>query len=456
MSSTTTPSQQLHHTTNINVAPPSVTSSIQGPPPRSKDPFHDPSPSKCGTGASDVVDELLKPLQSYFSIYRTGQYNNPLDGVAMMNHMGDQFASNGHHQHQQRSPDKKYRIKSVKNGGTASPQHSQPPPAVTSADLSPPQAHRHPVVMENGGTAYPCPPPPIVTNGMSLPTLAAAAAAVAANVPSMLPPPSINVPPPRVVDQPLTVPPPTSTTSTPTLASPESSARSSREASEPRDHESLDAPEIEDAEEEEDTVEEFPVDENGVHVDIPPVEADVFGLYSLSFVNRSKELTDKKVRLDFGKYGDVTKIRGQFGNGVNATSGFCNAAASDAVIVSYSDRECCQRAVVHPALRSKYPTLTPAPVMDIVPDKDGHYSIEFVNSGMNGIREITNVFSRHGEVMKVMAGGAKNAVKRVTVSYSDRDSAFQAVRGNANSKDFVSVDFSRECLHLNEQQSPAP
>jgi hypothetical protein len=94
--------------------------------------------------------------------------------------------------------------------------------------------------------------------------------------------------------------------------------------------------------------------------------------------------------------------------------------------------------------------------MDVVPDKDGHYSIEFVNSGMNGIREITNVFSRHGEVMKVMAGGAKNAVKRVTVSYSDRDSAFDAVRANANSKDFLSVDFARECLFLNEQQQQIP
>ena len=92
--------------------------------------------------------------------------------------------------------------------------------------------------------------------------------------------------------------------------------------------------------------------------------------------------------------------------------------------------------------------------MDVVKDKDGLYSIEFVNSGMNGIREITNVFSRHGEVMKVMAGGAKHAVKRVTVSYADRTAAFEAVRSNANSKDFLSVDFSRDCLYFNDQQNP--
>ena len=464
-------SSSQHHPMSVAPPPNNVTSSTipsqqQGPPPRTKDPFHDPSPSKCGTGASDVVDELLKPLQSYFSIYRTGQYSNPLDGVAMMaNQLNEQYA-NGHPppsqpQQQQRSPDKKYRIKSVKNGGSASPQHN--PNA--SGDHSPPQVIRHP--MENGGN-YSCPPPPIVTNGISanhLPTLASvAASAVAAN--SMLPPPSLNVPPPRVGEPVITTTTTSSVISTPTLPSPESSVRSSREASEPRDHESYlgagvnNEAEEEGGEDEEDLVDDFLVDENCVG-ECPPVgepvsvDPDVFGLYSLSFVNRSKELTERKVRLDFGKYGDVSKIRGQFGNQVNAAA-TGTASGSDSVVVSFADRDCCQRAVCHPALKVKYPSLTSAPPMDIVPDKDGHYSIEFVNSGMNGIREITNVFSRHGEVMKVMAGGAKNAVKRVTVSYSDRDSAFDAVRANANSKDFLSVDFARECLFLNEQQQQIP
>ena len=50
--------------------------------PKTKDPFHDPSPSKSGNGGSDIVDELLKPLQSYFNIYRTGQYgNHQVDGA---------------------------------------------------------------------------------------------------------------------------------------------------------------------------------------------------------------------------------------------------------------------------------------------------------------------------------------------------------------------------------------
>ena len=49
-----------------------------------------------------------------------------------------------------------------------------------------------------------------------------------------------------------------------------------------------------------------------------------------------------------------------------------------------------------------------------------------------------------------MAGGAKNnAVKRVTISYSDKDAAFAAVNAahskNRN-KDFQYVDFAKECL----------
>ena len=451
-----------HHSVT-NAPPPNMTSAaIQ--PPRTKDPFHDPSPSKSGSGASDVVDELLKPLQSYFSIYRTGQYTNPLDGVGLLGSAADQFVSNGHplpSQQPQRSPDKKYRIKSVKNGGSASPQHN--PVVAPAGDISPPQVMRHPMLIMENGANYSCPPPPIInSNGgvpppSTLPTLAScAASAVAAN--SMMPPPqSMHVPPPSVLANAVV---PTNAAapimSTPNLPSPDSSVRSSREASEPRDHESFLGVDEDIIDDDDDLVDDFVVDENCVGVassicDPVSVEVDVFGLYSLSFINRSKDLTERKVRLDFGKYGDVSKIRGQFGNQVTA-SGTGNVSGQDSVVVSYSDRDCCQRAVSHPALKAKYPSLTSAPPMDIVPDKDGFYSIEFVNSGMNGIREITNVFSRHGEVMKVMAGGAKNAVKRVTVSYADRSAAFDAVRSNANSKDFALVDFSRECLFFNEQQ----
>merc|ERR1719414_2658857 len=97
----------------------------------------------CG---SDVVDELLKPLQSYFSIYRTGQYHSPtgegllgqlgvtpgsaaaiaagLQAVALQNSNDnsnpEQFIGGPATEHNQttntpnNSPDKKYRIKNVK------------------------------------------------------------------------------------------------------------------------------------------------------------------------------------------------------------------------------------------------------------------------------------------------------------------------------------------------------
>jgi hypothetical protein len=140
---------------------------------------------------------------------------------------------------------------------------------------------------------------------------------------------------------------------------------------------------------------------------------------------------------DGNKSVHVARVRGQF-------------AIGETITISFDDKEVAELCLRNPALLAKYPTLQPAPLEEVIPDKDGHYSIEFVNSGMSGIREITNEFSRHGEVVKVMAGGAKsNAVKKVTVSYSDKDAAFAAVN-NAHSKtrnkDFQSVDFAKECL----------
>ena len=181
------------------------------------------------------------------------------------------------------------------------------------------------------------------------------------------------------------------------------------------------------------------------------IEKDVFGFYSLSMINKSKDLTERKVKIDFSRQVEtatsdcqsvdanslVARVRGQF-------------ALGEVIIISFFNKEMAEACLKNPALLAKYPTLRAAPSEEVISDKDGHYSIEFVNSGMSGIREITNEFSRHGEVVKVMAGGAKNnAVKRVTISYSDMDAAFAAVNAahskNRN-KDFQYVDFAKECL----------
>merc|ERR1712173_176999 len=139
-----------------------------------------------------------------------------------------------------------------------------------------------------------------------------------------------------------------------------------------------------------------------------------------------KDLSERKLRMDFEKFvaaGDVARVRGQF-------------APGESVIVSFNDKEVAEQCCAEPTLLSKYPTLTPAPAVNIVPDKDGHFSIEFSNSGMSGIREITQEFSKHGEVVKVMAmsGARSNAVKRYTVSYADRQSAFDAVNAAHDSR----------------------
>ena len=91
----------------------------------------------------------------------------------------------------------------------------------------------------------------------------------------------------------------------------------------------------------------------------------------------------------------------------------------------------------------QYPTLSPAPPVNVVTDLDG-YSIEFVNTGMSGIREITNEFSRHGEIVKVQQGGAKNAVNCVTVSYADLEALMAAVTAYVNNKDVKGIDFVLE------------
>ena len=98
----------------------------------------------------------------------------------------------------------------------------------------------------------------------------------------------------------------------------------------------------------------------------------------------------------------------------------------------------------------QYPSLGPAPVQSIVTDKDGYYSIEFTNIGMSGVREITNEFSRHGEIVKVQQSGGRNVVKKVTVSYQELESAINAIKSYANSNDVRGIDFVQECIELTD------
>lgn len=116
-----------------------------------------------------------------------------------------------------------------------------------------------------------------------------------------------------------------------------------------------------------------------------PCPEDIFGLYSLAVVGKS----EKNIKLDFGKYGDVVKVRGQF-----MASGTADTKVSGVFIVSFSLLESAQSAIMSPALIQKYPCMKIAPPMEVVPDKNGHFSVDFGNSGMSSIKEISKVFAR--------------------------------------------------------------
>ena len=442
----------------------------------SSDPFHDPSSvANGGLGGSDVVDELLKPLQSYFSIYRTGQYQSL--------HPGSEepaFNGSGTPPHSaNRSPDKKYRIKSMKQQQPPNGLKVHHPPQLHPVENGHPRLHqRPPPPTAGGGTAIAPndfsmpppnrPPPPVllqqqrqaipgVENPGVLPSKPSSETSALSNTvtsptdtsstpPS--PPLSAQESPEREIPAPISASN-ASTTSTQIPPSAEvAEASSSSPASTPSPSPSGAQETLVEKEEvkcSKDAASDVQTEEDPE--DSPcqsqPGEAvlrqDPLGFFSVSFLNRSKDLTERKVRLDFGP--EVARVRGLQRGG-----------EGDVVTVSFEAVESAAAALEDEALSSKYQGLAPSPPFSVRPDRDGAYSIEFMNSGMSGIREITNEFSRHGEVVKVMAGGAKNAVKRVTVSYAERDSALAAVREHRNSKDFVSVDFSRDCLVEEEEE----
>jgi RNA recognition motif-containing protein len=462
------------------------------------DPFHDPRPSGQNglVGSSDVVDELLKPLQSYFSIYRTGQYHGLLggsvggDGGSIGSSscgldgsgLGPLVNGGG----MPRSPDKKYRIKSVKPASSSSNGHS------------PSNSGKH---MRNDHPVHPPPlhVPPPTHNAFSVPPPSAPPVASAmqngsasSGLPSMLtgpPPPTTNPdqmqnpPPSQALNQvaPVTAHPADvfeileSREKVVSLecngfvvlssSTPSSSSTTSKEKSSTPEQEQLSQQSMPEAIAAQAVAECAPVAEAAIPVTLedhvipcaPPAEPflsdhqnvvheDYLGSYSLSFCNRCKDLSERKIRLDLSREAGVSPVR------VRGLAGLSKSdiGSGEVVTISFADRDSAETAVKEAA--PKYPGLRCAPRSTVRADKDGFFSVEFINSGMSGIREITNEFSKHGEVSKVMAGGgSKNAVKRVTVSYAEKKSAFAAVRAHANSKDFASLDIAKDNVFEDEE-----
>ena len=506
------PGAPVHHSRHTTSSPGRSSSNRHHP----DDPFHDPNPmGGCSNGhlglggGSDVVDELLKPFQSYFNIYRTGQYHAPLGDtlggltpspnnppVPGMNEQGNSYGlgqntgnlGGNSGSHIQRSPEKKYRIKSVKmtsgNNGVVNPLQQQHSPQSSSSSKSnspfvPNNVPLESLVKNQIQASSPAIKPQLIPTNSEKPLINALKSNSAISNPTiannsfnepLLQALKPNVQLPRshanggseieaapqnihhtgnilgggiqgknsnkMFEKEGTPSSVTSTSSKLSVASSNSSCITGY--SQGTENETADVS----MSTENDEV-STPVSETHLVVN---VEKDMFGLYSLTMICKSKDLSERKVKADFEKHGCesaegesvVATIRGQFNLGETLTISFYNKEAAES---------CCKS----PALLSKYPTLSPAPMTKIVQDKDGYFSVEFSNSGMSGIREITKEFSKYGEVVKVMSSGAKsNAVKRVTVSYAEEQSAFDAVASYSGSKrknkDFQNVDFAKECI----------
>merc|ERR1719312_1759400 len=72
-----------------------------------------------------------------------------------------------------------------------------------------------------------------------------------------------------------------------------------------------------------------------------PPSKDLFNLFSLAFICKSKDLSERKIRLEFGLVAEVCRVRGQPGK-VDAT-----------VIVSFETVEDCMKCLEDRALRTK-------------------------------------------------------------------------------------------------------
>ena len=85
---------------------------------------HDPFRNKSAQAGSDVVDELLKPLQSYFSVFRTGQYSGGSHGHGH-GMQEEHMVNGGPPAHNTRSQDKRYRIKKQQQEGERSKKRGE-------------------------------------------------------------------------------------------------------------------------------------------------------------------------------------------------------------------------------------------------------------------------------------------------------------------------------------------
>ena len=139
------------------------------------------------------------------------------------------------------------------------------------------------------------------------------------------------------------------------------------------------------------------------------VEKDIFGYYCLSFLNEDGDISEKKVRHDFGKFGEVVSVRGALGK------------QKGHVFVRFRKKEAAENCLnclnsfplsEMSELFGKYLFLSPATPRDIDCDMYGLYSISFLNLNMKTFREIRQEFAKFGEIVRLTSGGGGNKPDR--------------------------------------------
>ena len=280
---------------------------------------HDPFSRAPAPPGSDVVDELLKPLQSYFSVFRTGQYT----GGAL-----DDLVNGGPPAHNTRShSDKRYRIK--KHEGERNRKRGERSEMTeNNGQMSHPGGHQGPHHPPMGMVNIPMGAPPPITNGfgphhqrMDMET----------EIVHLQSPPNMAEPPPNMVSGPpphyppphiqhgLLIPPPVLLSSSPTTATTttapapynnkkEEEPETSKEQQLELEISKMSISESEQQPPSSPKTEDVSLSEEN-QVDVEQLSQlltkDLFNLYSLSFLCKSKELSERRIRLDFGLVAEV-------------------------------------------------------------------------------------------------------------------------------------------------------
>jgi RNA recognition motif-containing protein len=157
------------------------------------------------------------------------------------------------------------------------------------------------------------------------------------------------------------------------------------------------------------------------------VEKDIFGYFCLSFLNEDGDISEKKVRNDFGKFGEVVSVRGALGK------------QKGHVFVRFRKKEAAENCLnclnsfplsEMSELFGKYLFLSPATPRDIDCDMYGLYSISFLNLNAKPFREISQEFSKFGEIVRLTSGGSINTDELVSISYADKNAAIKALQVN--------------------------